>query len=89
MKTMELCTKPYKITTCYHFKLTGIINNVDLSTVEIIFEDGKFVHCDYDFSCPYTREEWRLLEEINRLIEILEEDENRKNLKRSYGKNTP
>lgn len=41
--------------------------------VTIIFLNGKFDHCAFDFHGKYTRENWRVLAVINDKIAELEE----------------
>ena len=54
-------------------------NKTDLSStdIEIVFFNGKFDHCDYDFKNPYTEEEWEIIGEISNEI---------KRLKKTYSK---
>jgi len=40
--------------------------------VDLIFIDDKFGRADFHFKTPYTREQWKMLAEINASIEDIE-----------------
>jgi hypothetical protein len=40
----------------------------------IIFQDGKFHKCLFSFSKSYSREEWRKLAALDKIIEKIEKD---------------
>lgn len=41
---------------------------------KIVFEDGKFLKCEFPFSGIWTREQWAAIAEIEREIHRIEDD---------------
>lgn len=66
-----------KTTEVYSFRVNsfGIHSDFDssnLNRVEIIFEDGKFSHCNFPFRGTYTRQQWDILGDIADKIKEIE-----------------
>ena len=45
------------------------------NVAKIVFQGGKFSGCFFDFSGTYTRDQWRKLAELSKLIEVIEKRE--------------
>ena len=62
-----------KTTEHYYYDLReGEDKDEPSRTIEIIFENGKFSVVKFPFHGNYTREEWKILADINAKIEKIE-----------------
>jgi len=66
---MERMLSVWQNPTAHTFKY--LINNE--YKIEIVFDGCDFERVNYDFSCPYTREQWKILAWIDSEIDRLEE----------------
>lgn len=71
---MTIEHKSTKNITEYHFDL--IPDMIDplgpFGKVTITFENGKFLKCSFPFTGTYTREQWAMLAEIEKQIQLIE-----------------
>jgi len=73
---MTIQRKSTRHITEYHFQLTSDTSPKcpdALGKVVIIFENDKFLRCDFPFRGNYTREQWAALAEIESEIHRIEE----------------
>lgn len=49
------------------------------SIIDIVFEDGEFLRCQFDFKDPYTLEQWIILGCVAERIEEIEASYRKKN----------
>lgn len=51
----------------------GVTEKGSSNEIKIIFINDNFSHVDFDFSGKYTRDQWRLMVEIEKEISMIED----------------
>ena len=67
MKEIKIKSKLMEKVDTYQYKVNDVF-------VTIIFLNGKFNSCKFPFVDSYTREEWKILAHIDRLISKIEKE---------------